>query len=207
MSCDLEVTNETAGCWQTISSYITKDDKLLLISALCLYPITVTAAILIWWFNLAFYNHIIWVSFSNIFLKKLSKEFKRDAHNIQMWFIFYMTRHFSDVTKNCNFCIIHFCQKTTTIDWLFMPNLVKLQRFTRIHRKLTEKWAPKHEKFLPENENDILPARHTLYVMWARLPPCHTFPCKIPKLQAPLISVLFYNKSLWKFTVLLNSTW
>lgn len=109
--------------------------------------------------------------------------------------------------RNCNFCIVHFCQKTTTIDRFFMPNLVNLQRFTRIHRKLTEKWAPKQEKFLPENENDILPARHTLYVMWARLPPCHTFPCKISKLQAPLISVLFYNKSLWKFTVLLNSTW
>ena len=119
MSCDLEVTNETMGCWQTISSYITKVDKLLLISALCLYPITVTAAILIWWFNLAFYNHIIWVSFSNIFLKKLSKEFKCDAHNIQTWFIFYMTHHFSDATKNCNFCIVHFCQKTTSIDRFF----------------------------------------------------------------------------------------
>ena len=111
MSCDLEVTNETAGCWQTISSYITKDDKLLLISALCLYPITVTAAILIWWFNLAFYNHIIWVSFSNIFLKKLSKEFKRDAHNIQMWFIFYMTRHFSVVTKKLQFLYCSFLPK------------------------------------------------------------------------------------------------
>ena len=79
-----------------------KHDKLLFISALCSYLVTVTAAMLIPWFHLAFYNHIIRISSSNIFLKKLSKEFKRDAHNIEMWFIFYITQ-FADVTKNCNF--------------------------------------------------------------------------------------------------------